>query len=281
MSPGLRAESLVSKLSIDDPRDIDVDAIAFTEGVRVEYAQLHGCEATLAGYGNHAIATVRRSHIKGRERFSVAHELGHWMLHRGRSFQCRMDDPDENLESNRVLETEADTFAAHLLMPSGLFVPRVHAFTKPDFRNLDSLAAEFETSLIATAMRLPNINTLPVVLACYGPNGRRWYKASEDIPKRWWLRQQLDDDTFAYDLLVKGKTHTGFGKQPAEAWFENDDAENYEVQEDCIAWRDGQILVLLMLESSMMDARFDPNVGNRRYNEYGSYAPRRGGSDKR
>ncbi|MBW8832798.1 MAG: hypothetical protein JF606_26055 [Burkholderiales bacterium] len=33
--------------------------------------------------------------------------------------------------------------------------------------------------------------------------------------------------------------------------------------------------VLLYLSSSMLEARFDPNVGVRRFNEHGSYVKRR------
>lgn len=39
--------------------------------------------------------------------------------------------------------------------------------------------------------------------------------------------------------------------------------------------RAGEVLVLLYLTSSMLDARFDPNVGVRRFNEHGSYVKRR------
>jgi len=274
MTPGQRAEALIARYGITDPRDIDVEAIAFASGIEVEYHPLTGCEATLVGFDGRAIATVKPSHIRGRERFSIGHELGHWELHRGKSFRCRIDDPDDNLASNRVEEKEADTFAAHLLMPAPLFNPRVNALNKPSFRNLEGLASEFDTTLLATAIRVADVNKLPVVLACYTASGRRWFKAADDVPRSWWLKKRLDDDTFAYDLLTHGKQHVGLGKQPAEAWFDNNDAENFEVFEDCVPGKNGEVFVLLYLETDMMDAGFDPDVG-RRYNQYGSYASRR------
>ena len=61
----------------------------------------------------------------------------------------------------------------------------------------------------------------------------------------------------------------------AEVWFENEDAENYEILEHCAHGRAGEALVLIYMTTPMMDAGFDPNVGDRRYNEFGSYIPRR------
>lgn len=275
MNPGQLAETRIAELGITDPGDIDVEAIAFDAQMIVEYEDLEGCEATLVGVGDRAIATVRPSGVRGRERFSVGHELGHWEMHRGKSFSCRVDDPGSNLKSDQPREKEADEYAAHLLMPSSLFNPAVKSLGKPGFRELDDLAKHFETSLLATSIRLADIDTLPVVLACYSSSGLRWSKAAAHVPRRWWLRGTLDDDSFAYGLLTDGTRTTSARKQPGEVWFENDDAESYEVTEECTPGKAGEVIVLLYLSSPMFDARFDPNVGVRRYNDKGSYVKRR------
>ena len=270
MTPaGQRAEALIAELCIENPEDLDVDAIAFDSGVKVVYERLNGCEATLVGYGDSAIATINPSGVRGRERFSIAHEIGHWHLHRGRSFQCRVDAPDSNVAANRALEKEADTFAAHLLMPRPLFNPLIGQFGQPNFRQLAEVAGRFDTSLMATALRLANINTLPVIVACYEQQGRRWSLPAADIPRRWFLKQKLDEDTFTFDLLNHGKECQNLRKQPADAWFENDDADQYEVQEQCVISHAGQALVLLYLEASMLEVGQDWNVRNRTSGVYG------------
>lgn len=276
MTPGQRAEARIAELGITNPRDLDVDLIAMDADMEVVYENLQGCEATLVGVGNRAIATVRRSPVRGRERFSVGHELGHWDMHRGRAFRCRVDDPDQNWASDALLEKEADTYASHLLMPSSMFNQRVNALGTPGFREIEDLSEVFATSVLATCMRVADINTLPVVLACYNAHGvLRWRKAAADVPGRWWLRQQLDDDSFAYELLHNGKSHPNLGKQPAEVWFENLDAGRYEMSECCLPGRAGEIMVLLYLGSKMLDARYDPYVGNRKFNEHGSRVTRK------
>ena len=82
-----------------------------------------------------------------------------------------------------------------------------------------------------------------------------------------------------HDGLQRGAPrclHTASAReQPGEVWFENDDAENYESTEECILDKGGEVVVLLYLSSSMLVARYDPNVGVRRFNERGSYVKRR------
>ena len=248
---GKLAELLITDLGISCPSDLDVEAIAYDSGVSVIYEALTGCEATLVGYGDRAIATINPSGNRGRERFSIAHEVGHWNLHRGRSFQCRVDDPSANIYSNRVFESEADNFAAHLLMPGSLFNPMIKQLGKPNFKQLKEVATQFDTSLTATALRLANINTLPIIVACYDSNGYRWSIKANDVPKRWFLKKKLDEDTFTFDLLNKGKECLYLGKQSADAWFEGDDAANYEVHEQCISLYADQVLVLLYLDAEM------------------------------
>ncbi len=265
MTPGQKAEARIVELGIADPRDIDIEAIAFDAGIRVEYEQLRGCAATLVGLGNRAIATIRPSGSSGRDRFSIGHELGHWELHRGRSFQCRADNPSENLASNTKLEIEADEYSTHILMPSALFHPAVRSFKWPSIKEIDEVAGFFSTSLLATTVRLAKIDALPVLVTCYTPQGRRWHVAAPHVPKRWWLKDQLDEDSFAYDLLSAGKPCDSPRKQSADAWFENDDAEEFEVLEQCYSPISGQAIVILYLtDSEMFERGYDPAVWKRR-----------------
>ncbi|WP_083251382.1 ImmA/IrrE family metallo-endopeptidase [Acidihalobacter yilgarnensis] len=55
----------------------------------------------------------------GRIRFTQAHELGHYILHRQmkESFQCSSDDMLNWSDEERDIEAQADVFASYLLMP--------------------------------------------------------------------------------------------------------------------------------------------------------------------
>jgi len=261
-----KAQDIINELGITSPSDINIEAIAFDGGVEVFYEKLYGCEATLVGFGTKAIATVSPSHNRGRERFSVAHEVGHWHLHKGKSFRCRVDDFVQNYSSDLEREKEADDFASNLLMPTRIIQPIIAAINKPGLQHLQAVADEFQVSLQAVSIRLATLDTLPVIVTCYTAAGFKWQIRAAHVPQRWWLRQQLDNDSFAYDVLHAGKACNSLGKQPAETWFENDDADEYEVLEHSMPSTNGQVLVLLYLnDPEMCEARFDPNVGNRKY----------------
>ncbi len=275
MSPDQLAEKRIRDLGISRPQEIDVDLIAMDAGMRVEYRDLAGCEAMLVGVGAKALATVKPSPSRGRERYSVGHELGHWEMHRGKSFKCRVDDPDRNFASDKLLEKEADRYSAGLLMPSFLFAPSINAYGEPSFTEIEQLARDFETSVLATSMRIADLDVLPVILACYSSAGLRWRKPAAHVPRRWFLRDQLDEDSFAYHFFESGEAHPNLGKQGAETWFQNADADKYQVRECCRPVRKDELLVVLMLESKMLAARFDPDVGTRRYTADESYYARR------
>ena len=265
MTPGQRAEARIAELGIRDPGDLDVEAIAFDAGVSVRYAPLVGCEATLVGFGARAIATIRNSPVRGRERFSIGHELAHWELHRGRSFRCGVDEPSLNLESDVALEREADEFASHLLMPRPLFNPVVRAFKYPTIAEIQDVAETFQTSQTATLIRLAKVDTLPVVIACYSLQKRLWVCAAPHVPRRWRMKPALDTDSFAHELLTRGSATLVPRKQSADAWFDNDDAEKYELLEQCVPGMPGKVLVILYLsDGEMFDADYDRDVAFRK-----------------
>jgi len=269
------AEERIALFGITDPKQIDVEAIAYDAGVEVRYANLKGCEATLVGVGDRAIATVQRAAKRGRQRFSIGHELGHWHHHRGQSFRCRVDDVSINLAAaDKFKEREADSYSAHLLMPGQLFKPRIKEVKIPSMADLAVVADEFDCGLLSTAIRLIDVNTVPAILAAHGPNGLRWHMRTPDVPRRWYLKEELDEDSFAYDLLRSGKVQKGLRKSSADTWFTNGDGENYALREHSVAMG-SEVLTLILPEDAMLDAQFDPDAFPTRYNEHGQYSVKR------
>lgn len=88
----------------------------------------------------------------GRIRFTQAHELGHYMLHRDRQqqFECSSQDVLED-DEERKIESEAHDFAASLLMPLNHF--RKHVPDSIDLDALSGASAHFGVSLTAAALR--------------------------------------------------------------------------------------------------------------------------------
>ncbi|MBV5337480.1 MAG: ImmA/IrrE family metallo-endopeptidase, partial [Deltaproteobacteria bacterium] len=55
---------------------------------------------------------------EGRDRFTMCHELGHLLMHRGVALS--RIDPDNPPKIYRNSEWQADTFASYLMMPKDL-----------------------------------------------------------------------------------------------------------------------------------------------------------------
>lgn len=101
---------------------------------------------------NAAERAERNTPALRRYRFTIAHELGHWICHVANAAQsqpkyCRAQDLSE--DTDRTLEREANVFAAELLMPE----PAVRT-AWDDLGAPDELASRFDVSPSAMRWRL-------------------------------------------------------------------------------------------------------------------------------
>jgi len=118
---------------------------------------------------NQNIIGVNQNHHPNRRRFTIAHEIGHFLLHNYEGFHF-----DSNNESyliklrkknsdvtNREEEREADIFAAELLMPTDFVIQDVSKLENPDLLfddNIPNLARKYKVSVRALTIRLENLN---------------------------------------------------------------------------------------------------------------------------
>lgn len=246
------AERTLLNLGISEPGDIDVDYIAWELGAEIKYRRLNGCEARIVGVGDRAIIAVDDRNGHRRARFSAGHELGHWQHHRGRLLVCRPDDigrggPHGSIHPERV----ADAYAADLLLPDFMFEPMVAGLRKATFDAIEKLASDFDTSLTATAIKLVEKGPAPSVLICHGRRGREWFRRHPDVPERWFPRDELDPESYAFDVLFGRNLRTRAVKIGADAWFDRRDAARYEIYEQSV--RSGEeVLTILTIEDEEM-----------------------------
>jgi len=124
-------------------------------GLRIEEADLGDCSGILIP--SERLIRVNASEAMSgdtptrRIRFTIAHELGHWICHaRGLDdapTYCRSQDLAE--DADRALEREANVFGAELLMPEAAVREAWAAF--PDAQGL---AVRFGVSALAAQWRL-------------------------------------------------------------------------------------------------------------------------------
>lgn len=238
---------LLNELGIYEPKDIDIEAIAQYCDATIVYEPLDGCEARILGYNDRAIITVNSKSIRPRQRFSGAHELGHWMCDRQRiaSFSC--DARDYNTEwYEENPEVRANKYAEELLMPESTF-RRDSKKIEIIFDSVKALAERYDTSLTATARRLVALGSFPAMIVCNEAKKGRWtwFKRSPDIPKKIWPRDRPGRDTIAFDLLQGLETRSFPTMVPADNWIEHPDSCRYSIHEDSTLIGDGVVLSLL------------------------------------
>ena len=114
-----------------------------------------------------SVIVVNKEHHENRQHFTIAHELGHYFLHRNSSpifvdstTAVFYRDPSAS-EGTKLQEIEANAFAAELLMPEEEVRKRfVAPLTLMDMHEIDHVAAVFEVSTTALTHRLTRLGIL-------------------------------------------------------------------------------------------------------------------------
>lgn len=160
-----RARQLVAEHGVSAP-PVPVDRIARAMGISLRYAPLAEDLSGMAFIkeGVAAIA-VNALHHPNRQRFTIAHELAHHVLHASKLASGVHVDKvilmRDVLATKGVddFEIEANTFASELLMPRQLFAEIVgHGIDLNDETRLSEIARRFKVSLAALQYRLASID---------------------------------------------------------------------------------------------------------------------------
>lgn len=135
---------------------IDVEGLARAQGFRVDFQVF---EDSLSGMfiREHAIIAVNKRHPRVRQRFTIAHELGHAVLH-SQQTPLFVDDLQilrRERGHHNPQEMQANRFAAELLMPEEKIRHLVTAeFDLYDEAYIAQLARLFDVSAQAFSTRL-------------------------------------------------------------------------------------------------------------------------------
>lgn len=159
------AERLASRLAIDTA-PVNVHMIAAELGLSIVSEDLGpDVSALLVTDGQSSIIGVHERHAPTRQRFSIAHEIGHFVLRhqfepgehvhvdRGRYISERGLKSSAGVDAKEI---EANQFAASLLMPAKLVRAQVARFGKGPLLEdeVRELAREFQVSEQAMTIRL-------------------------------------------------------------------------------------------------------------------------------
>lgn len=166
--PEISAENLLKKHDLMSA-PVQVRDLAERESAVVVLQRFDG--NTTSGFmlanKDGVVIGVNSATSKRRQRFTIAHEIGHMALHKGDALMVdnviQFRDELSSLGTNRN-EREANAFAASLLMPQQLVVQHISRAINDGVTGREELigrlAGEFDVSTEAMSYRLINLGVL-------------------------------------------------------------------------------------------------------------------------
>lgn len=152
------AESIARRMKVTAP--VPVEEVAVRLGVQVipappNDAGLFGAFVLREG---RPFILYRSSDVPARKRFTIAHELGHFILHSHSGEDTALFRDDRSSKGTAPKEIQANAFAAALLMPEWLVRERQPSpIPNSDDHTVDELAEAFKVSSQAMGIRLASL----------------------------------------------------------------------------------------------------------------------------
>lgn len=168
-----------------------------------------------------AIAVCSSIREAGRKNFTIAHEIGHFVLpgHDHASVACTAEQIGDwaNSATEQRLEREANDFAAELLMPTEL-VEVIARNAASSLDVIEKIAREFGTSLSAAASRYCDVSQERCAVVWSSEGSIQWVKRTTGfpffLPKGWGLQE----GSFAAACFAGEKVPSKPRAVPAQLW---------------------------------------------------------------
>jgi IrrE N-terminal-like domain len=230
---------------------VPVDEVAFGLGVaEIRREDLEGCEGVLLTDRVRSQGKILVNTRRGQQaaRFSIAHELGHFLLERhvlgiGGRFTCTIADLREirTAKLHQRQEAEANTFAIGLLAPDDQLAPYLR--DQPEIASVLALRSRLDISIEAAARCLVDRHVEPIA-AIHTVDGKiRYTVRGKAFP---WIErgagEMISSLSWTAHALNDGPCLTNLQAVPVAAWTNADIPELYE---QVRIGREGHALTLL------------------------------------
>ena len=239
------AVKLIDRYCYDSPSELNLEELLYAENLKLKEEPLLNCEGKILFDGTMGIITVN-SNFKdhNQKRFTISHEMGHFFnekaltppnllpnrdrlfskgeeLNRVVFYRCGFES-FYGKERNSIRESNANDFAAELLMHELWFVEKVKG-KKLNAELLKDTAAFFNVSLSATAIRYTEIGHYPCAVVMTTNGVTKWKSISEKFSYQF-LRvgNKVSELSYTFDYYKGDKFPEGGDDIPAEAWFPED-----------------------------------------------------------
>lgn len=223
----------------------------------MQAANIKGLDGALfPGYGRKEWLLLYNEMVSspGRVRFTQAHELGHYILHRQarESFQCSDADMLNWSRDDKDIEGQADLFASYLLMPLDDY--RKQVTTVVDLELLGHCADRYGVSLTAAILKWLQYTDEKAVLVISKDGFINWAWSSESAAKAGAFFRTRNSVIPVPDSSIAAKSEISHDRTgtliPASVWFPYASADTPVREMKIYAEQYGVVVSLLHLPSS-------------------------------
>lgn len=158
------ANKLLERANITSP-PVPVDRLAELVGAEITFNNFQNeISGLLLRRKNSTVIGVANEQAPARQRFTIAHEIGHLLLHAGEELHVDTDfrvnlRSDSSSKGSDVTEIEANAFAAALLMPADFLSQDIveMRIDVEDSEQIEALANKYGVSTQAMTFRISNL----------------------------------------------------------------------------------------------------------------------------
>jgi len=243
------AHALLYRFGVTAAEHLRIEAIAKRLGVRIVETRLDGAQAQLVRNGSDVVIYVSdRIKDPASRRFSIAHELGHFVLKHPAAPAAHLCEPHAWMRhvANGLVrdhEREANAFASELLMPRSLVQKRCEV-SPVDLGVPRQIAEEFTVSILASTRRFAEL-TSECCIAVFSANGVvQWRHPSATFTSDILPGKRLDRDSVAWDFFSRGVLDDRPQPIPASAWLPT--SAEVDIIEHSICSREHQTVLSLI-----------------------------------
>jgi Zn-dependent peptidase ImmA (M78 family) len=248
-NPAHAAESLIDEYCFTSPQDLNIEELAFAEQLVVKDSPSENFYGRLMHNKDSGIITIgSKVRESGARSFTIAHELGHFLLERnfsgksavgfGLGFSTCIANDVMSFKTSKLREDKANEFAAELLMYKPWFCDYVRK-RDINIELIKELAEYFKVSLTAAAIRYTELGRFPTAVI-YSRNGAvQWHFPSpyfpvKYIPKGYTVKKEAG----AYDAFNNNEVQMKPDMVPAQAWYAGD----FNCTRDLYLWEQNVVM---------------------------------------
>jgi Zn-dependent peptidase ImmA (M78 family) len=232
---------------------------------------------------------VNRAARRGRRRFTIGHELGHFLIPwhkpvKGDQFLCSREDmrrwsAKEN-EAYARMEVEANRFSALILMPPRYLRAVMGKFRDPNLSQIVDVASHFDVSKDAAARAYAEYHDQQIAVAVI-KDGKvlRIYRNIKFPRMSVGSGSPVPRNSLYHYAAARGAELTEITQNGAELWLDSQWGKRLPTLYEQVSFQqEGFALVMLWIEAEEEDDHEEDRDENRTSKE--RYRPRQGGRSR-